>query len=126
MIKFCVKLGKTGKETDKDTYGDAVRDRFCVLEWHKLFREDREKVEDDERSGRASISKTNQNVSRVKGSLNIDRRFSIRMIADELSIPQTQVFEIVTESSVMRKVCAKLVPRVLSEEQKANRKAICE
>ena len=42
--------------------------------------------------------KSNENVSRVKHLLNSDRRMSIRMIADELSIPQTQVFEIVTET----------------------------
>lgn len=51
---------------------------------------------------------------------------SIRMIADELRIPQTQLFEIVSENLTMRKVCAKLVPRVLSEEQKVNQKAICQ
>jgi histone-lysine N-methyltransferase SETMAR len=128
-IKFCVKLGKTGKETHdmiKEAYGDAAMGRSGVFEWHKLFREGRERVEDDDRSGRPSTSKTNENVSRVKNLLNSDRRMSIRMIADDLNIPQTQVFEIVTENLAMRKVCAKLVPRVLSEEQKATRKAICQ
>lgn len=47
------------------------------------------------------------------------------MITDELSIPQIQVFEIVTKNLVMGKICAKFVPKMLSEEQKINRKAIC-
>uniref|UniRef100_A0A8B9QU22 Mos1 transposase HTH domain-containing protein n=1 Tax=Anas platyrhynchos TaxID=8839 RepID=A0A8B9QU22_ANAPL len=129
VIKFCVKLGKTGKETHdmiKEAYGDAAMGRSGVFEWHKLFREGRERVEDDDHSGRPSTSKTNKNVLRVKNLLNRDHRMSIRMIADDLSNPQTQSFDIVKENLAMRKVCAKFVPRVLSEEQKANRKAICQ
>ncbi|GFW23201.1 hypothetical protein TNCV_3803011 [Trichonephila clavipes] len=40
----------------------------------------------------------------VKNLVNSYRRMSIRMIADELNIPQSQVFEIVTATLVMRKV----------------------
>ncbi|KAJ8958578.1 hypothetical protein NQ318_016299 [Aromia moschata] len=100
-------LGKTGKETHamtKEAYGDAAMRRSGVFEWHKLFREGRERAEDDDRSGRPWTSKTNENVSRVKNLLNDDRRMSMRMIADELSIPQTQPFEIVTENLAMGKV----------------------
>ncbi|GFW24708.1 uncharacterized protein TNCV_2405711 [Trichonephila clavipes] len=67
-----------------------------VFEWHKLFRVSRERVEDDDRSGCPSNSEINQNVSRVKNLLNSDCKMSIRMIAEELNIPQTQEFEIVT------------------------------
>jgi len=42
---------------------------------------------------------------------------SARMIADDLGIPQTQTFKIVTEHLAIRKVCTKLVQQVLSEEQ---------
>ncbi|GFX50108.1 uncharacterized protein TNCV_772701 [Trichonephila clavipes] len=50
------------------------------------------------------MSKINQNVSRVKNLLDSDSRRSIRMIADELRFPQTQVFEIVTGTLTMRSV----------------------
>ncbi|XP_072140818.1 protein GVQW3-like [Dermacentor andersoni] len=115
-----------GKETHnmiKETYGDATMGRSGFFEWHKLFGEGRERVEDDDRLGCPSTSKTNKNVSRVKNLLNSDRRMSIAMIVDDLSIPQTQVFEIVAENLATRKVCAKFVPRV---QQKAHRKAICQ
>lgn len=74
----------------------------------------------------AKASKTKENVLQVKYLLNHDRRMSIRMVADELSMSQIQVFEIVTENLSIRKVCAEFMPRVLSEEQKAPRKAICQ
>ncbi|GFU23921.1 protein GVQW3 [Trichonephila clavipes] len=87
-IKFCVKLGKTGKENHdmiKKTFGDAAMGRSGVFKWHKLFLEGRERVEDDDPSRRPSTSKTYQNVARVKTLLNSDHRMSIRMIADELN-----------------------------------------
>ncbi|XP_075526924.1 protein GVQW3-like [Dermacentor variabilis] len=110
----------------KEANGDAAMGRSGVFEWHKLFREGRERVEDDDRCGCPSTSKTNENVSREKNLLNSDRWMSITMIADDLSIPQTQVFKIVTENLATRKVCAKFVPRVVPEQQKANQKAICQ
>ncbi|XP_072143940.1 protein GVQW3-like [Dermacentor andersoni] len=110
----------------KEACGYAAMGRSGVFEWHKLFREGRERVEDDDSSGRPSTSKTNENVSQVKNLWNSDRRMSIRMIVDDLSVPQTQVFEILTENLATWKVCAKFVPRVLSEEQTANRTAIGE
>jgi predicted ATP-dependent protease len=45
----------------------------------------------------------------------------IQGIADTLSIPKTVVRRIVTDELNMRKVCAKLVPKLLMDEQKANR-----
>uniref|UniRef100_A0A8B9TX61 Transposase n=1 Tax=Anas zonorhyncha TaxID=75864 RepID=A0A8B9TX61_9AVES len=119
-------MGKETHDMIKEGYGDAAMGRSGVFEWHKLFRKGRERVEDDDCSGRPLTSKTNENVSRVKNLLNRDRRMSIRMIADDLSIPQTQVFEMVKENLAMRKVCVKFVLQVLSKEQKANRKAICQ
>ncbi|GFX16642.1 uncharacterized protein TNCV_24131 [Trichonephila clavipes] len=80
----------------KEAYGKAFMGRLGVFELHKLFREGRERVKDDSRFEHPSTSKTNQNVLQGKNLLNNDGRRSIRMIADELSIPETQVFEIVT------------------------------
>ncbi|XP_070382677.1 protein GVQW3-like [Dermacentor albipictus] len=119
-------MGKETHNTIKEAHGDATKGRSGFLEWHKLFREGRERVEDDDRLGCPSTSKTNKNVSRLKNLMNSDRRMSITMIVDDLSIPQTHVFEIVAENLATRKVCAKFVPRVFSEQQKAHRKAICQ
>ncbi|GFY01298.1 uncharacterized protein TNCV_5077651 [Trichonephila clavipes] len=76
-----------------------LEQRYAIKFYVKLV--GKERVENDDRSGRPSTSKTNQNVSRVKNLLNSDRRMSIRMIADELSTPQTKVFEIMTRTLAM-------------------------
>ena len=60
-IKFCVKLNKSVTETFAsltEAYGDATLSRTLVFKWHKTFKEVRENVEDDPRSGRP-ISSTN-------------------------------------------------------------------
>ena len=54
-IKFCVKLNKAATETFAsltEPYGDATLSRTMVFKWHKAFKEGRENVEDNPRSGR--------------------------------------------------------------------------
>jgi hypothetical protein len=54
-IKFCVKLGKSANDTYgmfSEAYGGEAMKKSSVFEWQKLFKEDRENVEDDERSDR--------------------------------------------------------------------------
>ena len=54
-VKFCVKLNKSATETFAsltEAYGDATLSRTMVFKWHKAFKESRENVEDDPRSGR--------------------------------------------------------------------------
>ncbi|GFX71502.1 hypothetical protein TNCV_2694901 [Trichonephila clavipes] len=68
--------------------------RWGVFEWHKLFREGSERVEDDDRSGRPPTSKTNQNVLRVKSFENNDLKRSIRMIADKPRLGPSALFSV--------------------------------
>jgi hypothetical protein len=49
-----------------------------------------------------------------------DHRLSVRMIAEETGLNKNAVHGILTEHLHMRKFCAKLVPKNLSVEQKAN------
>ena len=54
-IKFCVKLDKSATETFAsliEAYGDATLSRTVVFKWHTAFKEGRENVEDDPRSGK--------------------------------------------------------------------------
>ena len=48
------------------------------------------------------------------------------MIADELSMNSERVWRIITEDLGMRKVCAKMVPRLLNDGQKKNRVQVCQ
>jgi len=60
-MKFCFKLQKSAKETHemlKWVYGDAALTMKTVYKWFERFRNGCESVEDEERLGRPSISKS--------------------------------------------------------------------
>jgi len=49
-VKFCVKLGKSARETYsclKKVYGDECLSRTQVFEWFKRFKEGREEIGDN-------------------------------------------------------------------------------
>jgi len=50
-----------------------------------------------------------------------NRRLTVRSIAEKVNIDRETVKKILTEDLDMRKVCAKMVPRELTEEQKQRR-----
>ncbi|KAJ8958703.1 hypothetical protein NQ318_016430 [Aromia moschata] len=118
-IKFCVKLEKSAAETIpilKKAFGvDCLSDRQ-IFRWHlrKAFAEGREDVDDENRAGGPSTSSSDDNVKCVRDLLNTDRR--LRLISETLDITKTIVHEIVSGSLGMRKVCAKLVPKVLTDD----------
>jgi len=47
------------------------------------------------------------------------------MIRSELNLNQFTVHQILTQDLDMRKVCAKIVPKTLTTEHKANRRDVC-
>jgi hypothetical protein len=62
-IKFYVKLNKTATETFemlKSAYGEECLLRMSAFEWHKMFKEGRESLQDDEWKGRVSTSRTEE------------------------------------------------------------------
>ena len=128
-IKFCVKLNKSATETFAsltEAYGDATLSRIMVFKWHKAFKEGQENVEDDPRSGRPISSTNDENVEVVRAVMVKDRRLSVRMITEETGLDRNAVNRILTDHLHMRKICAKLMPKNLSVEQKTNRLEICQ
>ncbi|UYV66373.1 hypothetical protein LAZ67_4001480 [Cordylochernes scorpioides] len=86
-IKFCVRLGKNATETFQmlqKAFKDDCISRSQCGKWHKAFKEGREEVADEPRSGRPTTARTDENVDRVLEVLRTDRRLSIQQIADTL------------------------------------------
>ena len=100
--------------------------RCRVFEWHKRFKEGREDVEDDPRSESLSTSKTEENVERVRQKVCGDHRSTARMIANELIMNSERVWTIIVEELRMRKICAKMFPRLSTDEQKERCMEVCQ
>ncbi|GBN18077.1 Putative uncharacterized protein FLJ37770 [Araneus ventricosus] len=112
-IKLCFKLGKTPTGTHEMLVKlDAVSQK-CVWEWFKRFRDGKEDVKDEPRSGRQPTSTTPYNIERVRRMLADDRWLSLRMIAKELKIRLDSVSNIVHEHLQKRKKKVYAFPTLL-------------
>ena len=100
--------------------------RAPLFEWHKRFNSGLEEVEDDPKSGRPSTTKTADNIGKVNELVRSDRRLTVRMMAEELNINRESVRIILSEELSMRKMCAKMVPKLLSDDQKQHCVRVCE
>ena len=69
---------------------EAIKDnslsRAQVGKWHKAFKEGREEVADNARSGRPSATCTDKNFNRVCDCLKQNRRSGVRLIAYTLNL----------------------------------------
>ncbi|KAJ8950020.1 hypothetical protein NQ318_002432 [Aromia moschata] len=110
-FKFLVKLEKTITEAYamlKKVYGNRDVKRPKTL-----------------RSGRPSTSKTGENIKKIGKLIRKDRRLSIQGLDEITEIDKGCVRQILHKSFNMCKVCAKLVPQLLTPEQKEPRMNIC-
>ena len=110
LLNFCSKL--------------LEDDVLSVLEWFKRFKEGRTSVKDNERPGRPSTSKTNETVARVREIIRNNRQLTIREVIEDVGISYDSCQEILTKELGMSRIAAKFVPRLLTDEQKQNRKTI--
>jgi len=87
----------------------------------ETFSEGRESVTNEERSGRPATSRTEENIAKFRQIVHENRRLTVRSIAEQVNIDRETVRKILTEDLDMRMVCAKMVPKELTEEQKQRR-----
>jgi len=104
-----------------DVYGEQAMSSSMVRRWVRLFNEGRENVHDDPRSGRPSV--VNEDLVRaVEEKIRKNRRFTITSLY--LHFPQISrslLHEIVSDELGLRKLCARWVPKMLTEEHKLKR-----
>ena len=92
-----------------------------VFEWHKILREGRKSVRDDERCVRSKEVRTPGLIGQMKNFIDKDRRVSMETISAPFDVSVGTVHTIIREQLKMRKICAKFIPRVLREVLKERR-----
>lgn len=124
VIKYlCLKKMST-KDIHSDlmeTLGDSAPPYSTVARWAKEFKLGRTSTEDEHREGRPSTSLTAENVKKVEDIVLADRRVTIRHVAEVTGISYGSVQRIFANELEMRKVSARWVPRMLTDEQKKKR-----
>ena len=86
--------------------------------WVKDFKAGKFSVEDDTHPGRPKTSVTKANMAAVKIVVKQDARLSVKDIASSTGISEGSVQTILKKRLDLRKVCARWVPHLLTEEQK--------
>ncbi len=126
VIKFLVWKNKTNAKIKKEltsVYGTRTLKSAAVKKWVGRFRSGKESVGDNARAGRPA---TACNIEKVKQKIKKDRRKTIRDVADNTDISRTSEHKILWQNLEMKKVCLKLVLKVLMPEQKKERIFIAE
>jgi len=104
-------------------YGDNVMSDGMVRKWFRIFNEGREYVYDEARIGRPSLVNDDL-VHKVNERVRADRRFTISDLPLHfLRISRTLLYDIVSIHLGYRKVCARWVPKMFTEEHKNQRVA---
>jgi histone-lysine N-methyltransferase SETMAR len=76
---------------------------------------------DDKREGRPFFKTSDVVKNEVGDVIDGDRRLTVREVANKSVISKTTVHEILVQELHMNRICARWVPRLLSEEHMTNR-----
>lgn len=94
--------------------------RTQVFEWHRRFREGRLSIEDETGRGRKSSMDATL-VATIKDVIYSDRRTTIRDVCDITGYSFGTVQRVITDRLNMKKVSARWIPRLLTEEHREKR-----
>lgn len=108
------------KELDSVLH-DSSPSLKTVCKWVNEFRWGNTSVEINRGGGSEKTVRTEENIEKVRKLMNKDRRFKLREIAEETGLSYYSVFTIVHQDLLMKKVCARWVPRLLTEDNKLKR-----
>lgn len=129
VIWFLWKQGKRQADIFREmqeTYGADAPSKTMISKWVQRFEEGWDAVQDLPRSGRPATTVNKANIERVRQALDIDRRVSVRELADTVGISATAVHAILTAELGMSRVVARWVPKLLTDAQQRDRVQVCQ
>ena len=122
--KIRAQLGFPPTEIHADSqqvYGNGALKFAIVCKWVRRFIDGRESIENDPRVGRPVSVLTDKNVATVKTLIEEDARYTVQEIEELSGIHSSSVLKILRERLGLRKICARCVPYLLTDEKKQSR-----
>jgi histone-lysine N-methyltransferase SETMAR len=98
----------------------------CVRVWFSHFKKGDLSFEDEPHSGRPSNSQNDENIAKIREKLNEDCRYTIDELLEVTRVSWSSVQHILTQDLGMKRVAAKFVPRLLTEDQRKSRLTVCQ
>ena len=127
VIEFLVKLGEVSPTKIHDklraVYKEETMSVSTLRRWVLRFRNGEESISDKPRSGRPSSASTPETVEKVNGLIMQNRRIRVRDLAMQVGCSTGTIVNIINQLNY-RKVCARWVPKLLTQEQKDARRDI--
>ena len=115
-VKSCEILSRMQRQ-----YGPSCMSRANFYKWVQAFKDGRESIIDDLRSGRPVDVSTPEAVQAVEDLIKSDRRVTLDEIATKLDISHGTVYAIVREKLHFSKVSCRWVPKMLTDDHKMQR-----
>jgi len=112
-VKPCEILSRMQRQ-----YGPSCMSRANFYKWVQAFKDGRESITDDLRSGRPVDVSTPETVQAVEDLIRSDRRVTLDEIATKLDISHGTVYAIVREKLHFSKVSCRWVPKMLTDDHK--------
>ena len=102
-------------------YGNGALKYATFCKWVRHLNDGQESIENDPRVGRPVSVLTEKNVATVKKLIEEDARYTLQEIEELSGIHSSSVLKILHERLGLRKICARWVPHLLTDEQKQSR-----
>ena len=125
IIKFFTRKGLNATEISKEldnVYKDSTPLYHTVAKWVAEFNNPERAFEDAPRMGRPSTITADENIEAVERIVMRNRQIPIRRLAEESAI----IHEIMDNHMGMKKVCTRLIPKLLTPIQRANHVDYCQ
>ncbi|KAJ4441085.1 hypothetical protein ANN_10935 [Periplaneta americana] len=127
-VKFSFLLGKTAAETVgmlRQAFDDDALGKSQVYEWFSRYKSGNTSTENMPRSGHPSTGRDDENIAKIKRAIDEDRRKTIDEVSEQTNLSWITVQRILTKDLHMRRVSAKFVPRLFTDDQRENHMRVC-
>ncbi|KYO21352.1 histone-lysine N-methyltransferase SETMAR [Alligator mississippiensis] len=106
-------------------YGKNCLAQRKVYEWVEKFKHGRTSVVDEPRAGRPNTATTEDNIAKVDAAVRASKRVSIPELVAEVGVSAGSIHAILHDHLNYQKVCARWVPKQLTDVHKRQRVEVC-